>query len=184
MPVAGRLFGNRIAPAVWIGALTATVGLFLLTVPRGAGLAAITPGDLLVAIGTLFWTAHVLYLVHVSPGRSAVELAVGQYAVCAIVSLVGALLFETIEAQAIWSARGAILYGGLASVGIAYTLQIVGQRYAPPSHAAIILSLEAAFAALGGWLLLAEPATGRAIIACVLMLTGMVVSQLRLFEPH
>ena len=72
-----------------------------------------------------------------------------------------------------------ILYGGIFSVGIAYTLQAVGQKYAPPAHAAIILSLEASFAVLGGFLLLGEQMGTREIMGCLLMLSGMLIAQLQ-----
>ena len=91
-----------------------------------------------------------------------------------------ALAIEPISLRGLQDATLPILYGGLLSVGIAYTLQVVAQRDAPPSHAAIILSLETVFAALGGWLLLDEALSGRGLLGCGLMLVGMLLSQLGL----
>jgi drug/metabolite transporter (DMT)-like permease len=85
---------------------------------------------------------------------------------------------ETITGHGLIAAAVPILYGGVFSVGVAYTLQVVGQRVAPPSHAAIILSLEAVFAALAGWLLLGEELALRALFGCGLMLAGMLAAQL------
>jgi len=93
--------------------------------------------------------------------------------------MIVALLIETIAWQAIVDATVPLLYGGIFSVGVAYTLQIVGQKKAPPAHAAIILSAEAVFAALGGWLILHEVLSARALLGCSLMLAGMVLAQVK-----
>jgi drug/metabolite transporter (DMT)-like permease len=133
----------------------------------------------LVLIGAFFWAGHVLVIGwlagrHVEP----VLLACLQFIVCGVLSLAVAVASEPITAR--WAAgRGLpILYGGLLSVGVAYTLQVVAQRDAPPAHAAIILSLETVFAALGGWLLLNETLAGRGLMGCGLMFAGMLLSQL------
>jgi len=101
-----------------------------------------------------------------------------QFSVCAILSFAAAFLFEKIEISAILDAAVPILYGGLLSVGVAYTLQIIAQRKTPPSHAAIILSLETIFAALGGWVVLGEVIPARGLVGCALMLLGIIVSQI------
>jgi len=113
---------------------------------------------------------------HIEP----VVLAGLQCVVCAVLSLGVAVVIEPIHWQGLQDAALPILYGGLLSVGVAYTLQIVAQRDAPPAHAAIILSLETVFAALSGWLLLNETLAGRGILGCVLMFAGMLLSQLSL----
>jgi drug/metabolite transporter (DMT)-like permease len=107
-----------------------------------------------------------------------VLLACLQFVVCAVLSLAVAVAFEPIGLAGLEGAALPILYGGLLSVGVAYTLQVVAQRDAPPAHAAIILSLETVFAALGGWLLLQETLSGRGLIGCGLMFAGMLLSQL------
>ena len=94
--------------------------------------------------------------------------------VCSFLSLIGACLTETIGLDGIWGAIVPILYGGVLSVGIAFTLQVVAQRHAPPAHAAIILSLEAVFAALAGWIMLGETLSLRGLIGCALMFLGML----------
>jgi drug/metabolite transporter (DMT)-like permease len=98
--------------------------------------------------------------------------------VCAAASLMTALVLETASLSAIAAAALPIIYGGALSVGVAYTLQVVAQRHAHPAHAAILLSLEAVFAAVGGWLVLGEVMSGRGIVGCSLMFTGMLMSQL------
>ena len=108
----------------------------------------------------------------------AVVLAMIQFIACSVLSFAAALLFEEIELAGILDATLPILYGGLLSVGVAYTLQIIAQRKAPPAHAAIILSLETVFAALGGWLVLGEVLPVRGLAGCALMLLGIIVSQI------
>jgi drug/metabolite transporter (DMT)-like permease len=90
-----------------------------------------------------------------------------------------AIGFEEIRFDRLMDAAWPVLYGGVLSVGIAYTLQIVAQQHAHPAYASIVLSLESAFAVLGGWLILSEPVTGRILLGCCLMLAGMIVVQWR-----
>jgi drug/metabolite transporter (DMT)-like permease len=108
-----------------------------------------------------------------------IKLASAQYAVCALLSLITAAFVENIAIQGLRAALIPILYGGILSVGIAYTLQVIAQREAPPTHAAIILSLEAVFAALAGWLILDEMLSLRGFIGCILMFSGMLTALLR-----
>lgn len=175
VPVVGMLWGQRTNAGTWIGAVTAATGLYLLSVN---GDFHIEFGDMLELIGSLFWTFHVLLLSYLAPRTSPVRLAMAQFFVCGVCSLLVGLVLESLSWQALQDAMIPILYGGIASVGAGYTLQVVVQRRAHPAHAAILLSLESPFAALGGWLLLAEVLSGRALAGCCLMLAGMLVSQL------
>jgi len=155
--------------------LLAAIGLYLLSV---AGNLTVQFGDLLVIIGAFFWALHILLIDHFSKRIHPIVLSLIQFAFCSLLSLITALTFETMALQGILDAAVPILYGGLGSVGIAYTLQVVAQRHAHPAHAAIILSLETVFAAVGGWLILNEYLSTRAKIGCALMFAGMLVSQL------
>jgi drug/metabolite transporter (DMT)-like permease len=175
VPMIGLFLHQRTTTGTWIGAVAATVGLYLLSVTDDFRIA---PGDLLELIGALFWAGPVLVLSYLSPRTVPVRLAMTQFFVCGAFSLLTGFLLETITWQAIMDAAVPILYGGVCSVGAGYTLQVVVQRKAHPSHAAILLSLESPFAALGGWLLLGELLSGRALTGCGLMLAGMLVSQL------
>ncbi len=175
VPILGLLWKQRTDAGTWIGAFLAATGLYLLSVKASLHIAA---GDLLEVIGAVFWALHVLIIGWLSPKTHPVGLAVVQFAVCALLSLIVAFVFETVAMETIRQAAIPILYGGLLSVGVAYTLQVVVQRSAHPAHAAIILSLEAVFAALGGWMILDERLSLRAAAGCVLMLTGMLLSQL------
>jgi drug/metabolite transporter (DMT)-like permease len=157
------------------GAIIAAVGLYFLSVTEEFNLA---PGDAWELAGAFMWATHVLILGWLSPRVNVLKLACAQYAVCSCLSLLVAGCTETITAHGLREATIPILYGGVMSVGIAYTLQVVAQKVAPPTHAAIILSLEAVFAALAGWLILGEVLTTRGLFGCGLMLAGMMVAQL------
>ncbi len=173
VPILGLYWGQRPPLATWIGGVLATGGLFLLSVTEELTLA---PGDGLVLAGALFWACHVLLVGRLATQHEPMRLAALQFAVCAMLSLLVAVAREPIVLEALLEATPAIIYGGAFSAGIAYTLQVVAQRHTPPAHAAIILSLEAVFAALGGWLLLQETLSGRALLGCSLMLAGMLFS--------
>ena len=175
VPILGMLWKQWPGWGASTGAVLAAVGLYFLSVTAEFNLA---PGDAWELAGAFMWATHVLILGWLSPKVDVLKLACAQYAVCSCLSLLVAGHTETITVHGLGEATIPILYGGVMSVGIAYTLQVVAQKVAPPTHAAIILSLEAVFAALAGWLILGEVLTTRGLFGCGLMLTGMVVSQL------
>lgn len=175
VPILGLFWGQRVPGGTWVGAVLAAVGLYFLSVTEDFTLA---PGDLLELIGAFFWAAHVLLLGWLSPQMDSLKLAVTQFAICSLLSLLTALFVEVVSLHGILQAALPILYGGLISVGVAYTLQVVAQRDANPAHAGILLSMETVFAALGGYLLLNETLSGRGLFGCTLMFSGMLSSQL------
>lgn len=174
VPIMGLALGARTRLSTWIGALIAAGGMYLLSVqpPFSIGL-----GDGLVLVSALFWGLHVLLIGRIAARHDWALLAAGQFLTCALLSMGVALFTEDVAPQRMLNAAAPILYGGVLSVGIAYTLQVVAQRKAPPAHAAVILSLETVFAALGGWLLLDEHLPPRGLAGCGLMLVGMLISQ-------
>ena len=174
VPLCGLFWGRRPGGGMVIGALLAAVGLYFLSVTESV---AMEFGDGLVLVSAFFWAAQVLLVAWLSPRVNPVRLAFYQFAVCSLLSLAAAFCFETVSWSGIRAAALPILYGGILSVGVAYTLQVVAQRDAHPGHASILMSLEAVFAALGGWLLLDERMDLRGLLGGGLMLTGMVVSQ-------
>jgi drug/metabolite transporter (DMT)-like permease len=178
VPLIGICLGKPSGLRIWIGAVLAVAGLFILSVGAGFSMA---PGDLLQLVGAFFWAGHILLINRLVARMEALEIAVGQFATCSLLSLAVALLREPAPFAGLGPAAIPILYGGLLSIGVAYTLQIVAQKTAHPAHASIILSMEALFAAIGGVLLLQEPMTLRLVLGGVLMLAGMIVSQL---EPR
>jgi drug/metabolite transporter (DMT)-like permease len=175
VPLLGLFWKQRPTPGTWLGALLAAVGLYFLSVTEQF---TISFGDLLVLLSACFWAGHVLIIGWLSPKTDSLKLAAVQFAVCSLLSLAVAAGLETMSLAAIWRAAMPILYGGLFSVGIAYTLQVVAQKDAHPAHAAILLSLEGVFAAIGGWLLLGELLSPRSLLGCALMLCGMLLSEL------
>ncbi len=175
VPLLGLFWKQRPQLSTWLGAILAAIGLYFLSITSDF---SISIGDLLVLIGAFFWSGHVLLIGWLAPQTNSLKLASAQFAVCSLLSLIIALMFETTSFASIWQAIIPILYGGLCSVGIAYTLQIIAQRDAHPAHSAIILSLEGLFAAIGGWWLLGEVLSPRGLLGCALMLTGMLFSQL------
>ena len=175
VPIIGILLGHRTHAGTWIGAALAGIGLYLLSV---VGPFTISPGDLLVLVSAFFWAGHVHLIGWLSPRQDSLKVAFLQFAACAVLSLVTSAAIEHNAVRSYAAAAIPILYGGVLSVGVAYTLQVVAQKKAKPAHAAIILSLEAVFAAIGGWLILGETLRPRAILGCTLMLCGMLLSQL------
>jgi len=175
VPLLGLALGHRSSAAVWLGAVLAAAGLYFLTIEGGFTMAW---GDLLVLFGAFLWAGHVLLLGRLSPQTDTVKLAFLQFVVCAALSAAGALLIETTSAADLRAALWPILYTGVMSVGVGYTLQTIAQAHARPADTAIILSLEAVFAVIGGWLLLGEVLSARALFGCALMLAGILISQL------
>jgi len=175
VPLFGIAVGQCASAGQWGGALAATAGLYLLSVTGGLSMA---PGDLLVLGSAAVWAVHLLLIGSLAQRIHWSVLAFLQFGTCAVLSLLTAGCLETVTAAALVAVAPPLLYAGLMSVGVGYTLQVVGQRHAQPVPAAIILSLEAVFAALGGWILLRELLSPRQLSGCALMLAGMLASQL------
>ena len=175
VPLLGLFWRQRPRIGTWMGAILAAIGLYFLSINEEF---SISLGDLLVLLSAFFWAAHVLLIGWLAPRTNSLKLASAQFAICALLSFLTALAIETITIASIWQAIIPILYGGIGSVGIAYTLQVIAQRDAHPAHSAIILSLEGLFAAIGGWLLLGELLSMRSLLGCALMLAGMLFSEL------
>jgi drug/metabolite transporter (DMT)-like permease len=135
-------------------------------------------GDTLVLLSAVAWAAHVQLVGRLVKRHDAVVLACLQFAACALCSLPVALVREDITVQGLQGAALPILYAGLFSTGVAFTIQVVAQRHARPAPTAIILSFEAVFAVLGGWMILGELLTWRGVAGCALMLAGMLAAQL------
>lgn len=175
VPMLGLFWRQRVLLGTWTGAVLALVGLYFLTVHETF---TVSVGDWLVLAGAFFWAAHVHALAWLSPRMDSFKLSAAQYAICSALSLLSAAILESFVWQDIGAAALPILYGGIFSVGIAFTLQVVAQRKAHPAHVVILLSLEGVFAVLGGWLLLSESLTAQAIVGCFFIFVGMIVSQI------
>lgn len=178
VPVAGLFLGQKNRTVIWIGVVLALTGLYFLSVKENL---SINFGDYLVFVCAIFWTIHVLVVGHVAPRTDPIRTAIIQFAICSILSWIVAIAVEEISLGPVLDALWPILYGGVLSVGIGYTLQVVAQQKAHPAYASIILSMESVFAILGGWLLLGEALTWKILLGCGLMLSGMIVAQVKGF---
>lgn len=176
VPVFGLLFKHKVNIQTWIGAIVALGGLYLLSVNNGLTLVI---GDALVLVSAIFWAAQVLLASYYSTKVDIIKLATIQFALTGTLSLVISFFTETYGFQDIYNAMIPILYGGIMSVGIAFSLQLIAQKNVIPSHAAIILSTESLFAALGGWILLNEKLTPTEVTGAALMFLGIILSQLK-----
>jgi drug/metabolite transporter (DMT)-like permease len=170
---------QRASARILLAAALAGGGMFLLS---AGGRLILAPGDLLVFLGAILWALHVIAIGLLVKKVDFVHLAAGQYLVCSILNL-GLFFFAGHQAlgessPGVW---WAVIYTGVLSIGIGYTLQGYGQREAPPADAAIILSMEAVFAAAFGWVLLGETLSAVQILGCALVLAGILLSQLTVY---
>lgn len=176
VPICGIFLKHKVSTSTWVGTILALLGLYFISVNENF---SISYGDLLEILGALFWTAHILCIDYFSKKVDVIKLSFIQFLTCSVLSLAVAFTYESITLSGLYGALGPLLYGGVCSVGIAYTLQVVGQKHAKPSHAAIIFSLEAVFASLGGLIILKEDLGVRGYIGCSFMLLGMLLSQIQ-----
>ncbi len=175
VPVLGLFFGHQARKSLWAGMLVCLIGFYLMSVN---GHFVVSKGDWLTLLSAVFWACQILVIDHVAGKGDPIWIAGAQFAVCAVLSILSGLLFEHCSFDQIKAASGAIAYAGLMSVGVAYTLQVVCQKHCPPAPAAIIMSLESVFAAIAGYLVLHQTLTGRALLGCVLILSGVLIVQL------
>lgn len=181
VPLLGLAIGHKTGLGTWLGAFLAVAGMALLSIGEDFTVAS---GDWIQLAGAFVWGVHVLLVSFFVSRHDAIRLAFLQFATCAVVSLLLALIFEDINPASIWLAGPALIYGGLFAVAVGYTLQVVAQKHAIASHAAIILSLEAVFAAIAGALFLEESLTLRGYMGCALMFIGMLAAQLWPRKPE
>jgi drug/metabolite transporter (DMT)-like permease len=168
--------GHRPSLAVWLSALGCLVGTWLLS---GASAQPLNVGDVWVMLSALPWAVHVLWVGHAANRiRGAYLLACGQFAVCSAISGALALAIEPWQLAGIQRALGAIVYTGVMSVGLGFTLQVVGQRHAQPADAAIILSSETVFSALFGACLLGDRLPPLGLAGCALILASILAVQI------
>ena len=181
VPVFGFFRHRSTSLFTWVGAVVALAGLYFLSFMNQEVGFSLQPGDLLVLISAFFWASHIVILSYVAPIHDFRHLAIIQYSFAGSLSLILGLIFEPYSAISFSSPISLVpvLYAGILSVGLGFTLQVVGQQHAKAEHAGIILSLEAVFAALGGYLILNETMNQTQLAGCALMLVGVVVSQIR-----
>ncbi|MDR8726720.1 DMT family transporter [Burkholderia pseudomultivorans] len=175
VPLMGMFARHRIGAGTWFGALLAAVGLYFLSIDEHF---SVLYGDWFQLAGAIIIAGHVMAVGHLAKRHDPLVLAFMQFVVCGAVCLAIGLAVEPISVAMLRGALPTLLYGGLLSVGVAYTLQVVAQRHAAPAHAAVIFSMEGVFAAIAGWAALGETLTTRALVGCALMLAGLLACQL------
>ncbi len=179
VPIMSVFSRKRVSLAVWAGVIVAIAGIYMLCFSEGIG--GIYLGDILVFACAISFSLHIMSVDRFVGKTGGIKLSIMQFAVAGVISLIFSLIFETdkIVLSNILSASLQILYLGIMSSGVAYTLQIVGQKYAEPTVASISMSLESVFAALGGWIISGNALSYREIIGCVLVFFAIIVAQIK-----
>lgn len=176
VPILSVLLRKKISVNSWIGVLLSAVGFYFLCLLPGE--LSMNRGDFLTLLGSLFWAVQIMVIDHFVNRTDGVKMAALQFIVTAVLSIIFALVLESISLSSIAAAAVPILYGGFLSVGVAFTLQIVGQKNTPPTLASLILSLESVFAVVGGAWILHESLTDREALGCVLIFAGVLIAQI------
>lgn len=174
VPLLGVLFRHRTGIGTWLGAALAAVGMYFLSVNEHFSMLY---GDWYQLAGALVISVQMMLVGRFALRHDTLMLALVQFVTCGLACLLVGLAIEPLSLAAIVRAAPTIVYGGALSVGVAYTIQVVAQQHAAPSHAAVIFSMEGVFASIAGWLVLGETLSGRAIFGCALMLAGLIVCQ-------
>lgn len=177
VPIIGIFLKKKCSPFIWIAVLLSLGGLYLLCISPGEGF-SIGKGDTLVLICAVVFSFHILTVDHFSPLVDGVKMSCIQFLVCGILSGIPALIFENPNITNILQAWMPILYAGILSCGVAYTLQIVGQKGMNPTVASLIMSLESCISVIAGWLILGQNLSSREIFGCVLMFGAIMLAQL------
>lgn len=177
VPLILSLFGQVLSRLIWMAVALGLSGLYLLSM-QGVAIAPDT-GDLWVLASAVFFALHIVVIGRASLEHDALRLSIVQFYVCAVFSLIGMWIMETPSLQAISRGGMEILYAGVLSVGVAYTLQVFAQIRVPPHAAALVLSLETVFGAIGGVWLLGEEMTTRMLIGAGLMMLAILLTQFR-----
>jgi len=177
VPILGIILKRKTTKFTWIGALIALGGLYALSTGE-VGIESFK-GDIALLAGAVLWAVHIMVIDHFAPRTRAVRFSMAQFWVCAIESLILASFMEEVSAAGIIAGTLPLLYTGLLSSGVAYTLQIVGQRRVEPARASVIFSTETVFSAAGEILILRKFLEPIGYLGCALILTGMLLAQIR-----
>ena len=178
VPLMGFFIGRRVRRIIIVCVALAMIGFYFLCINGDFEIAF---GDLLVFFCAIFFSLHILVIDHFLLKKAhSIKLSWVQFFIAFLFSAALTVLFESPTVSMLWDAKWPILYAGGLSSGVAYTLQIVGQKYTEPTTATLILSLEAVFAVLAGWLILGEVMTGKEIVGCVLVFVAVILAQVPL----
>lgn len=176
VPVLGRIFfKKKCSSLLWAAVGLALAGLYLLSIKDGFN---ISKGDFYIFLCSILFSLHILTVDHFSPLVDGVKMSCIQFFICGILSGIPALIFESPDLTNIMAAWWPLIYAGVFSCGIAYTLQIIGQKNMNPTTASLILSLESCISVLAGWIILHQKLTARELGGCVLMFIAILLAQL------
>ncbi len=175
VPLAGIFMKKTPSSRIWTGAALAAFGFYLLCIKEGFSLSR---GDALVFIGSVLFTVHLLVIDHFSPKADGVELSCIQFLTAGVISSVLAFVFEKPELSALAEGIIPLAYAGILSSGVAYTLQVIGQRDTDPAVASLLLSMESVFSVLAGWMLLGQALSARELMGCALVFGAVILVQL------
>lgn len=173
--ISGIFFGKKLHPVLWAAVAGCVAGMYMLCL--SGGFSGVYFGDVLVFLCAICFTAHILVVDRFSDIDS-ILLCCLQFTVTGIISAVLMLIFETPDINSILAAWLPIAFTGIMSSGVAYTLQMAGQKHAEPAVASIVMSLESVFSVLAGWVILGETLTTRELIGCVLVFAAVIMAQL------
>lgn len=176
VPVLGIFLKKKAGIKIWCSVAIAVGGLYLLCMTDSGF--SIQKGDLLLLLGAVIFSFHILTIDYFSPKVDGVKMSCIQFFTCGILSMVCMFLFEQPQIGAILQAWMPIVYAGVLSCGVAYTLQIVGQKGMNPTVASLILSMESVISVIAGWLILHQKLSGRELLGCVLMFAAIILVQL------
>lgn len=175
VPVLGLLIGKRCSWRLWISVAMALAGFYLLCIKDGF---SIEKGDICLLLSALLFSVHIIVIDYFSPKTDGVKMSCIQFFVCGLVCGVFMLIFEDFNIASVMAAGIPILYAGVLSCGVAYTLQIIGQKNYNITIASLILSLESVFSVLGGWLVLHQTLSIREGIGCVVIFVAVILAQI------
>jgi Permeases of the drug/metabolite transporter (DMT) superfamily len=175
VPAMGLFFGRRAPFTVWAGAVIAVIGLYMLSVKENF---SVSPGDLLILICAFCFSVHIMLISYFSPRCDGVAMSCIQFFVAGILGIIPMFIFEQPTVTAIFSGWLPILYAGVMSCGVAYTLQIIAQRDVKETVASLLMSLESVFAAITGWLVLHEKLSPSEFVGCILIFGAVILAQL------
>lgn len=178
VPIVGFFMGKGITARIILAVVLGALGLYLLCIPAGEGLSGVNTGDILCGICAVMFTGHIMCIDYFAPKGEGVKMSCLQFLTAAVLTMVPMLLFEEPDPTGIVAGLVPLLYAGIMSSGVAYSLQIVGQEGVNPAVAALVLSLESCFAVLAGWLLLGDAMNLRELSGCLIMFGAIVLTQL------
>ena len=178
VPIIGLFMKKKTGVLTWVGAVFGVAGLFL--VCMSGGKLTFTKGDIFLVACAVVYAFHIIWIDRFGDRVYSLRFSMTQFAAAAVLNFIGSAIFETVTFAGFQAAFLPILYCGIMSTGVAYTCQVLGQKYSEPTSASIILSTESVFAAIGGALLIHERMSAAAYLGCALIFAGIILSQIKM----